>query len=59
MKKLFFIIVILLTGCEDSENITKVKSLVYPQLDKTITIGNYKKGRKFLIYSIRSWVKYS
>ncbi|MBI0104393.1 hypothetical protein H3T80_09565 [Gilliamella sp. W8145] len=45
MKKLFFIIVILLTGCEDSENITKVKSLVYPQLDKTITIGNVLDNR--------------
>lgn len=46
MKKNFIIIVVLLlTACDNSENIKRVKALIYPQFDKTITVGNALDNR--------------
>ncbi|MWP61959.1 hypothetical protein [Gilliamella sp. Pas-s25] len=47
MKKHFIIILVLfLTACDNSENIKKVKALIYSQLDKTITVGNALDNRE-------------
>ncbi|OCG35795.1 hypothetical protein A9G29_01815 [Gilliamella sp. Fer2-1] len=47
MKKYFIIIVVLfLTACGDSEEVKRVKALIYPQLDQTITVGNALENRE-------------